>query len=59
MDPLIIVRAMTVLAALVANEQSWGRKLHRLANNAAHWRNQGKRGGNMSEVKRKWLRSTH
>ena len=29
MDPLIIARAMTVLAALVANELDWGRKLHR------------------------------
>jgi hypothetical protein len=47
-DPLIIARAVIVLAALVANEQGWGRKLHRLANNPARWRNQGKREGNMS-----------
>ena len=52
MDPLIIARAMTVLAALVANELDWGRKLHPLADSAEHRRNQGKRRGNMSEVKR-------
>jgi hypothetical protein len=59
MDPLIVARAVTVLAAMVANELDWGRKRHRLANNAAHRRNQGTRGGNMSKVKRKWISTTH